>query len=74
MNAIDLVFLAAGVAALSSLLLFDKLSRAIVWECFRHPFTPSRIEVKDGKVQVFHRLSPAAASGLSLSEEVRDKP
>jgi hypothetical protein len=60
MNAIDLVFLAAGVAVLTVWLLLDKVARAIVWDSLRHPFTPSRIEVKDGKVHVVHLPSEAA--------------
>lgn len=60
MNAIDLVFLAVGVAVLTLWLLCDKVARAIVWDSLRHPFTRSRIEVKDGKVHVIHLPSGAA--------------
>jgi hypothetical protein len=60
MNAIDLAFLAVGVAALTVWLLLDKVARAIVWDSLRHPFTRSRIEVKDGKVNVVHLPSGTA--------------
>ena len=68
MNAIDLVFLAVGVGALTLWLVLDKVARAIVWDSLRHPFTRSRIEVKDGKVRVVH------LHGEATRKEVCDKP
>lgn len=68
MDAIDLVILAVGVAALTIWLLLDKTVRAIVWDSLRHPFTHSRIEVKDGKVHVVHLPSEATR------KEVCEKP
>lgn len=54
MSTIDLFFLAGGIAFLAAWLLYDKITRAIVWDSLRHPFTRSRIEVEDGKVRVVH--------------------
>ncbi|HZV06305.1 MAG TPA: hypothetical protein VE999_14595 [Gemmataceae bacterium] len=60
MNTIDLVILAVGIIALTVWLLFDRVARAIVWESLRHPFTRSRIEMRDGKIHVTHLSSGAA--------------
>ena len=60
MNTIDLLFLLVGMAALTVWLLLDKVARVIVWESLRHPFTRSRIEIRDGKVHVSRLPSGAA--------------
>jgi hypothetical protein len=58
MSAIDILFLLVGVVALTAMLLFSKVIRAIAWESLRHPFTHSRIEVDGNKVEI-HRPVPS---------------
>ena len=52
MTIVDVIAAAFCVVALAALLLFDKMSRVIVWEILRHPFTPSRVEVRNGGIRV----------------------
>jgi hypothetical protein len=60
MSTIDGIFLAACILSLALMLIFSKVIRAIVWDSLRHPFTRSRIEIKDGKVHVVHLPSGVA--------------
>jgi hypothetical protein len=52
MSTVDYIFLAGCVAALVLMLACSKVIRAIVWDTIRHPFSKSRIEVRDGEVFV----------------------
>lgn len=60
MSMLDYVFLAGCVAVLALMLVCSKVVRAIVWDTLRHPFSKSRVEVRDGEVVIRREATPAA--------------
>jgi hypothetical protein len=58
MGTVNWLFLAGFAVVLVALLAGSKVIRAIAWDCLRHPFTPSRIELDGNEVRV-KQLAPA---------------
>ncbi len=52
MTTIDLVFLIVCIISLGVMLGASKVIRAVVWETLRHPFEPSRVELREGQIVV----------------------
>lgn len=61
MSVINLLFLILFLIALLVILASSSVLRAVLWDTLRHPFTHSRVEVRDGQVKVHHEASASSS-------------
>jgi hypothetical protein len=52
MPGVDHTFVLLALGALAAMLAASRVTRYIFWETVAHPFTHSRIYLRDGRVQV----------------------